>query len=80
MGILTGCGLQKISMVSTLIGYYLLSLPIGSILAFRKDLGVFGMCNHIACITTMMILYFIITGLWIGIVIGLFTQVKCRRL
>lgn len=44
MGVLTGCGLQKISMVSTVFGYYLLSCPVGLVLAFRKELGVFGMC------------------------------------
>ena len=42
MGVLTGCGLQNTSMVSTLCGYYLLSLPVGAVLAFRKELGVFG--------------------------------------
>ena len=42
MGVLTGCGLQKISMVTTFIGYYLLSFPVGLILAFKKELGVFG--------------------------------------
>ena len=44
MGILTGCGLQKISMFSTLIGYYLISFPIGAILAVKKEMGVFGTC------------------------------------
>ena len=42
MGILTGCGLQKISMIMTFAGYYLVSFPIGVMLAFRKELGVYG--------------------------------------
>ena len=43
MAVLTGCGLQKIATPSIFVGYYLLSLPIGVILAIRKELGVYGM-------------------------------------
>jgi len=44
VAVLIGCGLQKIATPSTFVGYYLLSLPIGVMLAVRKELGVYGMC------------------------------------
>ena len=53
MGILTGCGLQKVSMIMMFIGYYLVSFPIGVMLAFRKELGVFG--NVIILVATVNI-------------------------
>jgi multidrug resistance protein, MATE family len=53
IGILRGLGRTRIPALSHFIGYYVLGLPVGYLLAFRADMGV--------------------TGLWWGLVVGLFT-------
>src|SRR4051812_40850695 len=49
-GVLRGCGRQTIGAVTNLSGYWLLALPLGSLLAFKAKLGIEGMfCGLMSC-------------------------------
>lgn len=47
-GILRGSGRQKVGVVTNLLGFYFLGIPLGTLLALKAGLGVLGCLNCIS--------------------------------
>lgn len=73
-GVYRGAGRQKIASVFNFIGYYVIGLPIGIPLALVVGMGGIGMTTQ-RHNKRNLILNNIFIGMWIGLLLGVTTQV-----